>query len=73
MIRLNITLPDEIAQKLSQKNNKSRFIAQVLAEKFKQEQQQKIKNLMAEGYKVTSNQDREINSDWEKADLETWE
>jgi len=73
MTRLNITLPDDIAQKLAQKHNKSRFIAQVLAERFEQEQRQKIKHLMTEGYKATFNHDKKINADWEQSDLESWD
>ena len=73
MKRLNITLPDDVAQELAHKRNKSRFIAQALEEKFRQEKQKKIEHLMKEGYKATSNQDEKVNSEWEQADLETWD
>ncbi len=72
MKRLNITLPDDVAQELAHKKNKSCFIARALEEKFKKEKQEKIENLMKEGYKATSHQDKKINSEWEQADLEKW-
>jgi len=73
MIRFNITLPDEIANKLAEKRNKSRFIAEALKEKLEREKRKEIERLLMEGYKVTSKEDKKINSDWEKATLERWE
>ncbi len=73
MTRLNITLPDEIAIKLADKHNKSRFIAKALEEKFEREKKKKIENLLLEGYKETSKEDSELQADWEKADIEKWD
>jgi len=73
MKRLNITLPDDIARKLANKHNKSRFIALALEEKFERERKKKIENLLLEGYKATSKEDAKLQSDWEKADLEKWD
>lgn len=73
MTRLNITLPDEIAKKLAQIHNKSRFIAEVLKEKFEQEKQKKIEMLMIEGYKATCLEDKKINDEWEQTSLDKWE
>ena len=72
MIRLNITLPEEIAKKLSSIPNKSRFIAQVLKEKFEQQEKEKLKSELKEGYKSLSKEIEKINKEWEKADLEGW-
>ena len=72
MIRLNITLPEEIAKKLSKTPNKSRFIAQVLKEKFEQQEKERLKSELKEGYKSLSKEMEEINKEWEKADLEGW-
>jgi len=73
MKRLNITLPDDIARKLANKHNKSRFIALALEEKLERERKKKIENLLLEGYKATSKEDAKLQSDWEKADLEKWD
>ena len=73
MIRLNITLPDEIAKRLGGKPNKSRFIAEVLKERFERENRKKLECLLIEGYKSTSHEDKKLNADWEKVDLEKWD
>lgn len=72
MTRLNITLPDDIAKKLANKTNKSRFIAEALKEKLEQERQKLIENLLLEGYKATSEEDTQLQADWEKAGIEGW-
>ena len=43
MARLNITLPNEIARKIANKHNKSRFIAIALEEKLEREKKEKSK------------------------------
>lgn len=73
MTRLNITLPDEIAKKLADKHNKSRFIAEALKEKLDRERQKRIEHLLLEGYAATAKEDADLHADWEKAGLEGWE
>lgn len=72
MTRLNITLPDEIAKKLANKHNKSRFIAEALKEKLERERQKQIEHLLLEGYNATAKEDATLHSDWQKAGLEGW-
>jgi len=73
MTRLNITLPDEIARKLVNKHNKSRFIAIALEEKLERERKKKIENLLLEGYRAISKEDAKVQTNWEKAGLEEWD
>ena len=73
MVRLNITLPDEIAKDLDSEQNKSRFIAAALKEKFERERREKIEHLMMEGYKATYREDKKLNAEWEKVNLEKWD
>ena len=73
MTRLNITLPNEIAKKLTGEHNKSRFIAIAVEEKFERERKKKIENLLLEGYKATSGEDMKLHTNWEKADIEKWD
>lgn len=73
MIRLNITLPDETARKIANKPNKSRFIAIALEEKLEREKKKEIEKLLLEGYKSTSKEDVELQTDWEKAGIEEWD
>ena len=73
MVRMNITLPDEIAKKLAKKRNKSRFIAIALKEKFEREKKKRIERLLLEGYKASSKEDARVQGDWEQAGIETWD
>ncbi len=73
MARLTITLPDEIAGKLAKKRNKSGFIAIALKEKLEQEEKERIRNLLLEGYKATSEEDAKLQSDWEMTGIEEWD
>jgi len=73
MARLNITLPDDIAKKIANKHNKSRFIAEALKEKIERERKKKIEDLLWEGYRATSEEDAELQAIWEGAGLEEWD
>ncbi len=72
-MRLNITLPDSIAKKLSNKRNKSRFIAEALREKFEREEREELKRLLIEGYSQRANEAEEIEKDWGAIEMESWE
>ncbi|MBN1294841.1 MAG: hypothetical protein JXB48_23595 [Candidatus Latescibacteria bacterium] len=73
MTRLNITLPDDIAEEIAHVRNKSRFIAEALKEKIEREKKGKIENLMWDGYKATSEEDAGLQDDWESTGLEKWD
>ncbi|MBN2541830.1 hypothetical protein JXI42_03110 [bacterium] len=73
MKRLNITLPDNIANQLSEKVNKSQFIAETLREKFEQEKKEKLNRALIEGYRASSNEDKEISDEWDKVSVEKWD
>ena len=72
MVRLNITLPDDIAKKIANKHNKSRFIAEALKEKIEREKQKRIERLLIEGYNAISKEDAKLQVDWGKAEVEGW-
>ena len=71
--RLNITLPEEIADRLSSIPNKSKYIAEALSEKIKREKKEALDALLREGYQATRLEGREINAEWEAATLEHWD
>jgi metal-responsive CopG/Arc/MetJ family transcriptional regulator len=73
MIRLNITLPDDLVEQLGKEKNKSRFIAEALREKIEREKKREMESLMKEGYSEAARQDKKLVKDWEKADIEEWE
>jgi len=74
-VRVNITLPEKIYEKLSEvagERGKSKYISDILMERFRQEEEKKLKFLLIEGYSETKAEDRELNKDWEAATLENW-
>jgi len=72
MKRLNITLPEEIAQEIKDIPNKSGFISEAVKEKLDRINKEKLDKLLIEGYKATRKEDKEINQEWEKITLEGW-
>lgn len=70
--RLNITLPEKIAEALEEYNNKSRFIAEALVEKIQRDKKEKMDRLLVEGYKKEGQKDKAIDRDWEKITMEGW-
>ncbi len=72
MKRLNITLPEEIAQEIKDIPNKSGFISEAVKEKLDRINKEKLDKLLIEGYKATRREDREINQEWEKITMEGW-
>jgi len=72
MKRLNITLPEEIAQEIKDIPNKSVFISEAVKEKLERMNKEKLDKLLIEGYKATRKEDKEINQEWEKITLEGW-
>ncbi|GAG76809.1 unnamed protein product [marine sediment metagenome] len=72
MKRLNITLPEEIAQEIKDIPNKSAFISEAVKEKLDRINKEKLDKLLIEGYKATRKEDKEINQEWEKITLEGW-
>ena len=63
MVRLNITIPEDVAEQLNQVKNKSRFIAQAVQEKFEREQKERLIEEMIEGYQQP--EDEEFLRDWD--------
>ena len=70
--RLNITLPEKIAQEIKYIPNKSSFISEAVKEKLDRINKEKLDKLLIEGYKATRKEDKEINQEWEKITLEGW-
>lgn len=73
MVRLNITMPEELAKELDQIRNKSQFIAQALREKFKREKKENLNKLLISAYKKASLEDEKVNKDWDRTTVKDWE
>lgn len=63
--RLNITLPKEVAELLSDVKNKSSYIASAIREKKLLEEKVKMKKNLELAYKQASSEDLETYREWE--------
>ena len=72
MVRLNITLPDDLGKELKKVSNRSRFISQVLREKLEREKRQRLDELLIEGYQHIGEEDKILDKEWSKATLKDW-
>jgi len=70
--RLNITISEEVAKKLRNIPNKSRFITEAVEEKLQRIEKEKLNRILAEGYRATKTEDWNINNDWEQVTIEGW-
>lgn len=70
MVRLNITMPDDLAKELEKVKNKSSLIAQALREKFQREKRTKLEQSLIEGYQSLAKEDKIVNQEWERITLE---
>lgn len=64
-LRLNITLPKDLARRLRAKSNRSAFIAQALREKFDAEDAARREAALAEAYRQSAAEDLRIAKEWE--------
>lgn len=72
MKRLNITLPERVAEAIEVYQNKSRFITEAIIEKIEKNKKEKLDTLLIEGYKNESSSDKKINQEWEDVTLKGW-
>ncbi len=64
-VRINITLPSEIAELLKGIENKSSFIAEAIKERVEKEKREKLIKELIEGYKATKHEDKLLIKDWD--------
>jgi len=75
-VRLNITIPEELARQLDSivgARRKSRFIAETLRKRIQEIEEQKLQQLLQEGYKARKKESQSIAREFESADLEAWD
>ncbi len=64
-VRVNITLPMEIAQMLRNVKNKSAFIAEAIRERVEREEKANLIKELTEGYQIRRKEDNELSLDWD--------
>ncbi len=63
-VRVNITLPSEIAEMLKDVKNKSGFIAEAIRDRIEREKKAYLIKELAEGYKASKREDRQLAEEW---------
>ena len=75
-VRLNITLPEELAQaleKLVSPRQKSRFIAEAISQRIKKIQNEELERTLEEGYRARKDESISIAKEFESIDIEGWD
>ncbi len=72
MKRLNITIPNTLAERMKDVPNKSGLITEALQEKLRRIEKEKLDRLLVEGYRATRKEDKAMDEGWEKITLEGW-
>ncbi len=68
-MRLNITLPADIGQKLKCQPNPSALIAESLREKFARLEKEQLDLVLGQAYADAAKEDRAISQGWDAATL----
>jgi len=71
--RMNITLPEKVAEAIAPFNNKSKFIAEAVIEKIERDKKKELDTILIEGYRLQKKNDKELNDEWEDITLESWD
>jgi hypothetical protein len=64
MIRMNIMMPEDLAEHLKTVPNKSRYIAEALGQRILRERSQKLRELLREAYAESAVEDRVVERAW---------
>ncbi len=76
IVRLNITLPKEVAESLNsmtEPRKRSHFIAKAIVERIERRQREKLEKDLEEGYRATRQEALAVSKEFETADLEGWD
>ncbi len=71
-LKLNFTVPEDIAEALKSrvsKRKRSAFVAAAVADKLKELEEEQLRQSLVEGYRARQAEDAELNKEWEGATL----
>lgn len=74
--RLNIVLPDALIRQIDQlagRRKRSQFIADAVKRQIVQMEKERLRRVLAEGYRATRHEDEGLTSEFEASDLEGWD
>ena len=64
-VRLNVTLPEDVGEILSEVRNKSAYIADAVREKKRLEEKKRLRQELAAAYKQAANEEYATYQGWE--------
>jgi Arc/MetJ-type ribon-helix-helix transcriptional regulator len=76
MVRMNITIPEDLARQLDQlvdSRKKSSFIAENFKQRVKKIEEDKLHKMLEEGYKKRKEESISISWDFDSIDLVGWD
>lgn len=76
VIRMNITIPQELAHQLDQltgPRKRSQFISEALKHRIEEIQHERAQKALEEGYKARKEEGHSITKEFQAADLEGWD
>lgn len=76
MVRLNITIPKDLARLLDEligPRKKSKFIAETLKQRIERMQEEKLQQMLEEGYKARRSESNAFAQEFEPIDMEGWD
>ena len=74
--RLNIVLPDDLIREIDQvagRRKRSQFIADAVKRRIVDLEKDRLREVMAEGYRARRSEDEELTREFEASDLEGWD
>jgi metal-responsive CopG/Arc/MetJ family transcriptional regulator len=76
VVRLNITIQEELARQLDElvgPRKKSHFIAEALKQRIEAIEEEELNAMLEEGYKARKRQSLSIAKEFEDVDMEGWD
>lgn len=73
--KVNFTFPDEVAERLRAQvsaRKRSAFVAEAVRAKLHHLEQERLRQMLIEGYVERRDEDTSVNREWEEATLEGW-
>ncbi len=74
-LKLNFTVPEDVAKELKSrisKRKRSAFVAAAVADKLRELEEEQLRQSLVEGYQARQAEDIEVNHEWTGATLEEW-
>lgn len=74
-LKLNFTVPEDVATALRErvtKRQRSAFVAAAVRDKLHELEQAQLKRALSEGYQARREEEAAINGEWERPTLEAW-